>query len=171
MSMKYIKNKFCSFVYSNCVKYRNNFCKSLAKYKKVSCGGKCLNNIGTKVSDKLLFQKQFKFGISFENSSTHGYVTEKILDTFSSNSIPIYYGSPNIEEYFNPQTFINGHKFKNYDELIEYIKKIDNNEDLYKSYFNKPILSEKWQKILSDPEETYFRNIAKKFMIKIYFIL
>ena len=43
---------FCSFVYSNSVKHRNDFCKQLSSYKKVDAGGNCLNNVGKKVKDK-----------------------------------------------------------------------------------------------------------------------
>ena len=153
---------FCSFVYSRTVKYRNNFCLLLSKYKQVSSGGKCLNNIGHKVSDKLSFQQKFRFGISFENSLTPGYVTEKILETYVANSIPIYLGSSRIKEDFNPETFINGHDFKNFEDLVTHVKKVDNDENLYSSYFNKPILSSKWQQILNDPRQIYFKNLTRR---------
>ena len=165
MSMSNIKKKkrFCSFVYSNNrATFRNKFCLQLSKYKKVACGGKSLNNIGYLVKDKINFQRNFKFGISFENSTTPDYVTEKILETYASNTVPIYFGSVNIKDDFNPQTFINGHDFRNYYELINYIKRVDNDDALYQSFFNKPILSLKWRKILSDPNQFYLKDIVRK---------
>lgn len=155
---------FCCFVYSNNVKHRNAFCRKLSNYKKVDCGGRCLNNVGGKVKNKLEFQKKYKFCIAYENSVQPGYTTEKILEAFKSNCIPIYYGSETIKDDFNPKTFINAHDFDNDKDLINYIKKVDTDESLYNSYMNKPIFSKKWLDIFNDPEETYFKNIAQKIM-------
>ena len=41
-----------------------------------------------------------------ENSVLDGYVTEKIFNPFFSRVIPIYNGSPNIDNYINPNAFI-----------------------------------------------------------------
>jgi alpha(1,3/1,4) fucosyltransferase len=155
---------FCCFVYSNNVKHRNAFCRKLSNYKKVDCGGGCLNNVGGKVKNKLEFQKKYKFCIAYENSVQPGYTTEKILQAYQSNCIPIYYGSETIKDDFNPKTFINAHDFDNNNDLINYIKKVDTDESLYNSYMNKPIFSKKWLDIFNDPEETYFKNIAQKIM-------
>lgn len=155
---------FCSFVYSNSVKHRNDFCKQLSSYKKVDAGGNCLNNVGKKIKDKLEFQTKYKFCIAYENCLQDGYTTEKIFDAYRSNSIPIYYGSSTINDDFNPQTFINAHDFNSIDSLIEYIKKVDNDDDLYNSFMNKPIFSEKWLNIFKDPQATFFKNIFEKIM-------
>ncbi len=66
--------------------------------------------------------------------------------------------------YFNPETFINAHNFNSEDELIEYIKKVDTDDDLYNSFMNKPIYSKQWLERFNDPEESYFKNIAQKIM-------
>lgn len=159
---------FCCFVYSHEVEHRNNFCLELSKYKKVDCGGNCLNNIGEKLEKgsnyKIDFQKKYKFCIAYENSARPGYTTEKILEAYMSNCIPIYYGSITIEDDFNPETFINSHNFDNNDDLIEYIKKVDTDEDLYNSYLNKPFLSKKWLDIVNDPNELFYKDVAKKIM-------
>ena len=39
-------------------KNRNDFCRALSRYQRVDCGGKCLNNMGGPVSDKIAFQKR-----------------------------------------------------------------------------------------------------------------
>ena len=153
---------FCCFVYSNSVPHRNNFLKELSKYKTVHSGGRVLNNIRRRVKDKISFQKHFKFCIAYENSVQPGYTTEKIIEAYISNCIPIYYGSDTITDDFNPETFINAHDFDSNESLIEYIKKVDTDENLYNSYMNKPIYSKKWLEIFNDPNETYFKNIAQK---------
>ena len=151
--------EFCSFVYSNNIDYRNNFCLNLMKYKHVACGGGCLNNIGGKVHNKYTFQKKFKFSIAFENGKGDGYVTEKIFQAYQSNTIPIYIGTKDVIKDFNPETFINGNDFDTLDELIKYVIKVDNDDELYNSYMNKPVFSKKWLNIFNDKEEKYLKDI------------
>lgn len=133
------KTKFCNFVYSNIhCKKRNVFFEQLSKYKKVDSGGKVFNNLGYNVGDKLEFIKQYKFTIAFENSSYPGYTTEKIIQPFVADSVPIYWGNPVVHRDFNRKAFINVHDFKNFDKVIEHIIEVDNNDELYKEYLRQP---------------------------------
>ena len=154
-------DKFCCFVYSHEVRFRDEFCNKLSRYKRVDCGGGCLNNVGGRVKDKAQFQRAYKFCIACENSCYPGYCTEKILDAYKSNCIPIYMGSPTVHLDFNPETFINANDFKSSDELIRYIRRVDTDEDLYNSYMNKPIFSKYWLDIFNDPEQRFFETICR----------
>ena len=42
----------------------------------------------------------------FENNKEDYYITEKICNGFFSGIIPVYWGSPNIYEYFNSNRFL-----------------------------------------------------------------
>ena len=42
-----------------------------------------------------------------ENTKQETYITEKIVNGFLANVIPIYWGSDNIYDYFNENSFIN----------------------------------------------------------------
>jgi hypothetical protein len=42
-----------------------------------------------------------------ENMVAPGYITEKIGFAFKSGSIPIYWGAPEITDFFNPASFVN----------------------------------------------------------------
>ena len=154
--------EFCSFVYSNDIPHRNEFCKKLSEYKRVDCGGDCLNNVGGKVTDKIEFQKKYKFCIAYENSVSPGYTTEKILEAYKSNSIPIYYGSSTVMDDFNPETFVNTHDFDTDEDLIAYIQKVDTDDKLYNTFMNKPIFSERWLDIFNDNEQRFFKSIAQQ---------
>lgn len=135
------KTEFCSFVYSNgkASQIRQIFFEMLSKYKQVNSGGQYLNNVGSPISNKLEFQLKHKFAIAFENTSTPGYTTEKIVHAFSANTVPIYWGNPLIGKEFNESAFVNCHKFglsekaENiiFERIIEYIKKIDQDDSLY----------------------------------------
>ena len=102
------RKKFCAAVISNfhyTDKFRLNFIKKLNKYKKVDMGGRYRNNVG-KIINKIKFLSSYKFSIAMENTEGDGYVSEKIIDSFLSGSIPIYYGSYMIDEYINPKSII-----------------------------------------------------------------
>lgn len=146
------KTDFCSFVYSNdkASKNRQTLFEKLSEYKRVNSGGKYLNNMGGPISNKLEFQSKHKFAIAFENTSTPGYTTEKIVHAFSADAIPIYWGNPLIGKEFNEEAFINCHKLgltENADDLIfkkiiECVKVIDQNDDLYYKMLSACALSE-----------------------------
>ena len=134
------KKKFCCMLVSNPAgKERNLFFEKLSKYKKVDSGGKHLNNMGgMRIADKIQFIKEYKFTMSFENASYPGYTTEKLVEPMTVNSIPIYWGNPLVAGDFNEKSFINVHDYNSFDEAIERIIEIDNNEDLYKKYLEEP---------------------------------
>ena len=136
------KCKFCNFVYSNSKNaspIREEFFHKLSEYKTVDSGGRFLNNIGGPVEDKDEFQKQYKFSIAFENSSTSGYTTEKLFEALKNGTIPIYWGNPNADKDFNPRSFINVHDYGSLDEVIEKVKQIDNDDSLFTEYLKQPM--------------------------------
>lgn len=70
------------------------------------------------------------FGAIIENTSHRGYFTEKIVDSFLMKTIPLYWGCPNIGDFFNEKGII---KFENVDDFI-YIS-----NQLTKDYYNQHI--------------------------------
>ena len=139
-SMK--KTKFCAAVISHCKNntlFRFLFIKQLNKYKHVDMGGSCLNDVGGKIKDKNKFLSSYKFSIAMENSDGDGYLSEKIIDSLKSGTIPIYYGDYLIDEYINPKIYILVKGEKDIQTKIEYIKKIDNDDKLYNSILKEPI--------------------------------
>ena len=61
----------------------------------------------------------FMFSVAIENNMCDFYFTEKILDCFASGTIPVYWGAPNVLEFFNPKGIIT---FKTIEELIDILK-------------------------------------------------
>jgi hypothetical protein len=161
------KRKFCNFVASNggCQE-RNQFVEMLSKYKKVDSGGRWMNNIGYPVSDKRKFQSEYKFSIAFENNAYRpqhsGYTTEKIMEPMTVNSIPLYWGNPDIHKEFNKKSFVNYYDFNNFNDMIEYIIELDKNDDKYLEMLNQP-----WFDEYNIPETNKLENI-KSFLYKIF---
>ncbi len=139
------QKKFCNFVYSNgkdAMPEREQFFYNLSQYRKVDSGGKYLNNIGGYVSDKIEFQKKYKFTIAFENARANGYTTEKIFDAFAAGTIPIYYGNPRIGEEFNEKAFINCHNYKSLEAVIEAVKELDQDDQKYLRMLREPVFND-----------------------------
>ena len=73
------------------------------------------------IRGKLDGLKDYRFSIAIENGMYKNYFTEKILDCFLTGTIPIYYGCPNISDFFNTNGFFT---FNNEHELLEIINKL-----------------------------------------------
>jgi hypothetical protein len=50
--------------------------------------------------------KDYKFSIAIENCCEKNYVSEKFFDCVLNNTIPLYYGCPNVDDIFNKQCYI-----------------------------------------------------------------
>jgi hypothetical protein len=112
--------------------------EKLSRYKQVDCGGKVRNNLGYRVGDKVAFLRDYKFDITFENESYPGYTTEKLPEALAGNTVPIYWGNPQIERDFNVGAFVNCHDFRNLDQVAEFVVELDRNDDLYRKYLGAP---------------------------------
>lgn len=147
------KKKFCSFVVTNpCNPVRNSAFHWLNQYKKVDSAGRLFNNIGDEIFaglgggggelKKIEFLKNYKFCLAYENASSQGYTTEKLLHAKVAGCIPIYWGDPKVERDFDTKGFIDARKFASPEELIEAVRKIDENPSAYLQMYAVPALDD-----------------------------
>ena len=157
------KTDFCSFVVSNPHgnEARGQFMDVLSTYKSVHSGGRWRNNVGGPVADKLAFQRTHKFSIAFENTSHPGYTTEKLVQAFAAQTVPIYYGDPRVAETFNTEAFINCNDFPNWESVVERVKEIDQNDELWLKMLQTPALKE-------PTEAADLREALKRFLYHIF---
>lgn len=91
---------------------------------------------------------QFKFMLCFENSSDPYYLTEKIMNAWLGGTVPVYWGCSKALEWLNPKSFLYlkttpGNVFpteKDMDDLIGEILTIDADPELYRAYYEQPLL-------------------------------
>ena len=76
-----------------------------------------------------------KFSIIIENSQEKNYFSEKLIDCLLTKTIPIYWGCPNICDYFDTTGFII------FEDENDFLNKI-NSIDLNTYYLNKQIVIE-----------------------------
>jgi len=139
-----LKRKFCSFVVSNAEfgdPMRRKFFEALSKYKRVDSGGKYKNNVGGPVADKLAFCRDYKFNIAFENSSFPGYTTEKIMEAYVAQTVPIYYGNPHVEADFIPSSMVRVANEADIERAVEEIIRLDKDDNAYMEMATAPCLA------------------------------
>lgn len=70
----------------------------------------------------------YMFSIAIENSQEINYISEKLIDCFLQKVVPVYWGAPNVDEFFD----VNGIIYcQSLDELLSRINFLS--EDLYNS--------------------------------------
>lgn len=158
------KTKFCNYVVSNpnADSRRDAIIDVLSKYSPVDSGGRYRNNVGGPVEDKLSFAKQYRFSIAFENSATNGYTTEKILEAFAADTIPIYWGSRDITKEFNKEAFINCMDYPDFEAVAERVKEINENPELYLAMMKAPMVTEESEAftcLKADYTDKFLRHI------------
>ena len=118
-----------------------------------------MNNVGGPVADKLSFISQYKFNIAFENTSSPGYVTEKVMEPFAAYTVPIYWGDPFVAEEFNPEAMIRVRTEDDIGAAIEQIKRLDNDDEAYLEKVLHPCLAR--------PHD-YYEKELEQFLCRIF---
>lgn len=85
-------------------------------------------------SKKYEVLNQHKFNFIIENAIVDNFISEKILDSFLSLCIPVYLGSPKVDEWIPKECYIDIRDFSNTDNLIDYLVKMSDKE--YQFYVN-----------------------------------
>jgi len=138
------KDEFCSIVFGKMVESRLNAIQKISEYKRVDIFGKANPeyNLPDGEKHKLDLISNYKFSLCYENSVTPGYHTEKLLHGKIAGNIPIYYGDETVCKDFNSKSFINTVNMPD-EEVIETIKQIDTNKELYNTINSEPLFENK----------------------------
>ena len=173
------------WVLSNCNAFngRERYVKRLMELISVDSYGFCLRNknshTGSRMHGNIELYSKYKFVIAIENSNCADYVTEKLVHTVASGSIPIVAGKdgkPDYLRYLPKGSFINIYDFKNQEELAKHLNLVASNEMEYEKYMKykrhsysrehlrklplKEIID--LAKTLIDPKEKFFSELILK---------
>ncbi len=152
------KTKFCAYMYSNPVEFRDKFFHTLARvYKSADALGSCCSKqtrgqttrmlyeplVKTYLEDAVEKYKPYKFVIAIENSRINGYITEKLMNPTLARAVPIYLGAPDVfrDGVFNRKAIIHIDDFPTYEKCVEHIKKVDETPELYLQYLQEPLFT------------------------------
>jgi len=113
------------------------------------------------VPNKIEALKDFRYSIVIENETSDDWFTEKLIDCFVTGTIPIYWGTKNIGDYFNTDAII---QFSEFHELEKIIKTATQEFYDSKLIYNGPIsnnflLARKYYIL---PEDLIWTNFLKE---------
>lgn len=152
--MDKVPTEFCCFIVSNgrC-QTRNKMFQLLNSYKKVHSYGNYANNMGSVLKCNYWSEEyrkhvsNYKFVICFENTKKGTYITEKLMNAYLSNVIPIYWGTNHVENLFNMDSmlFLKDETDHSFNEIFQKIVELDKNDAKYLEFINRPIVKKECQ--------------------------
>ena len=119
----------------------------LSQYKRVEAPGALRYNMpdGEKVKredgSKRNLQKKCKFTLCCESTCEEGFVTEKLFEAFSTDTIPVYLGSNTVCDYFNKDAFINIADYESLQDVVDRIIELDQNDEKYLQMLRQPVFT------------------------------
>jgi len=90
-----------SKIYTNAHRLRFMILRSLGNKKQIGDFEFFMHRSPPRVPSKDPFYANAKFNIACENQIIDNMFTEKLLDCFTSRTVPVYFGCPNLEKYFD----------------------------------------------------------------------
>lgn len=146
-----IPPKFCCFCVSNPkAQSRIKMFNVINSYKKVDSFGRYNNNVGYNIDayywtqEYLNHLEQYKFIICFENSKSETYITEKIVNAYLTNTIPIYWGTEHVKNLFHEDSMIylnDENNEQSYYDVLQRVIELDNNDSKYLEFVNRRTLN------------------------------
>lgn len=97
-----------------------------------------LSGIDTLPNDNKIHLFNSMFSVAIESTSENNYFSEKLIDCLLTKTIPIYWGCPNISDFFDTSYWIDIRNILNFEFTTDYyydnMDKINNNLELAKKY-------------------------------------
>ncbi|XP_037526125.1 alpha-(1,3)-fucosyltransferase C [Rhipicephalus sanguineus] len=117
---------------------RENFVDELRQHLSVDVYGKCGNlscSRDVRFACYEMFEREYFFLLSFENTVCRDYVTEKLYLALLYDIIPVTFGGADYQAVAPPGSYIDALQFRTPKDLADYLKKVAENFGLYKSFF------------------------------------
>lgn len=124
------RDRFCAFIVNHCgVPERDSAFNKVNSWKPVDSPGGCMHDADPFPGytwAKVLYLRHYRFSISYENTASPGYLTEKLLHVKVAGAVPIYWGDVRVAEDFDPKGFINANELTE-DEMLAEVKRLESN--------------------------------------------
>lgn len=153
------KELYLLYVSSHCALHRDEAFVKLASIGLVHYGGACKGNLvdegkidhsnitkapvnaGPKNewSSNLRLYGKYRFGLVMESAAAPGYISEKIINAWLGGTVPIYYGSTEVFDLFNPAAFV-FYDLDHPERALTQVAALEANPALYEKMLQEPIL-------------------------------
>lgn len=161
--------RFCNFIYSNprC-QMRNAFFETLNAREPVDALGAVYRNTShpllserfteTWQSSKRAVLGDYRFTIAFENEEAIGYTTEKMIDAWLADSVPIYWGNPLADTEFPEGSYLSLYEAGTIQRLVDQVLEAHHNPERYAQLraanpFRTGLLAERVERYRADLAE------------------
>jgi hypothetical protein len=95
--------------------------------------------VGRPVASKFSIARNYRYTICFENDIYPGYVTEKLLDAYYCETIPIYWGDLGQEDIINRDSLLNLYNYSSLDSFKQKIVSI--NDEEFRAIYNHSFIN------------------------------
>lgn len=102
--------------------------------------------------------QDYRFSITVMNSSENNYFTETLVDVFRQGTVPIFWGCPNVGEYFNEKGILH---FETGQQLFDILDNLS--EDLYESKMEYIKENFELAKQYVSMDDTFATNLIREF--------
>jgi hypothetical protein len=148
---------FASSFINNPQPYRIAVIRKLEKIGSVAQFGR---SGGGYVEDKISTANKYLFNVCFENDLYPGYVTEKVLEAWIAQTIPLYWGIDK-NEILNPKAIINLNDFDSLNDFCEFTYELKKDENRILEMLNQPILQKTLE--IEDLYKFVLNGLLRKF--------
>jgi hypothetical protein len=90
------------------------------------------------VPNKYQIAQDYKFTLCFENDLFPGYITEKLLDAYICDTVPLYWGNLGLERHINRSSFINAFDHESLELFAERVGKLS--RETYEAIYVEPLM-------------------------------
>jgi hypothetical protein len=135
-SGRFEERKFACVFVANPQPTRLRLIEELAKHGDVDVYGLYS---GRSVRDKYAIAKNYNFVLCPENDLFPGYVTEKLLDAYMCDVVPLYWGDMGSDECINQKSFLNLAQFSSIEDFCNYVANLDVLS--YTKIYNQPLMN------------------------------
>ena len=72
---------------------------------------------------KIPVMGKYRFALCIENNLNEpGYISEKIIDCLCARCVPVYYGTPGVQEQIPSDCFVDFRAFRNLNDLLQHLR-------------------------------------------------
>jgi alpha(1,3/1,4) fucosyltransferase len=150
-----------------------------SKYEKVHGLLRCRHNVvaaqvpklyDTDLDRAVSWYKSYKFAIVFEIMDKRGYISEKLVDAVLANTLPVYWGPPDIMELINMDAIVycEPEEDDSFKTCIEEIKLLDQDDEQYMERLSQPLFKDnklpkwmQWENLAGRVIDVYNKNVAR----------
>jgi hypothetical protein len=133
LNSKKIPNSVCIIAGKHPI--RKAVVEEFQKYFRVDVFGGMSN---TPVNEKYSVAKNYQYMFCLENDLYPGYVTEKLVEAYVCETVPLYWGATDGNTYLNSRSFMN---LRDFEDIATWAKRVSSiSETQYLEIYEQPLL-------------------------------